>query len=65
MDQTELRKKAEALGVLEASILSAHMKFFKVNSETYCHLKGDDFVLYDTVIRYFTDNSLVFEIDAE
>ena len=58
MDKTELREKTENLGVLETSILSAHMKFFKGNSETYCHLKGDDFVLYDTVIRYFTDNSL-------
>jgi hypothetical protein len=57
MDKTEFRKKTETLGALETSILSAHMKFFKGNSEAYCNLKRDDFVLYDTVIRYFTNNS--------
>ena len=57
MDQTELRKKAEALGVLETSILSAHMKFFRVNSETHYHLDGEESVLYDSVIRYFTGKS--------
>jgi len=41
------------------------MKFFKVNSETYCNLKRDDFVLYDTVIRYFTDSSLKVTTFAE
>jgi hypothetical protein len=57
MDKTVFIKDTETLGVLETSILSAHMKFFKGNSETYSPLKGDDIVLYDTVIRYFTSNS--------
>ena len=57
MDQTELRKKAEALGVLETAILSAHIKYFKGNPEAHCHLEGEESVLYDTVIRYLTGNS--------
>jgi hypothetical protein len=58
MEKTELRKKAETLGALETSILSAHMKFFRINSETLYHLDGEESVLYDPVIRYFTDDSL-------
>jgi len=57
MDKTVFIKETERLGVLETSILSAHMKFFKGNSETYSDLKEDEFVLYDAVIRYFTSNS--------
>ena len=57
MDKIIFIKETETLSVLETAILSAHMKFFKGNSETYSHPKGDDIVLYDTVIRYFTSNS--------
>lgn len=57
MDKIIFIKETETLGVLETAILSAHMKFFKGDSETYSLLKGDDLVLYDTVIRYFTSNS--------
>jgi hypothetical protein len=58
MDKTELRKKTETLGALETLILSAHDKFFRVNLETHYHLDGEESVLYDPVIRYFTDDSL-------
>jgi hypothetical protein len=57
MDKIIFIKETETLGVLETAILSAHMKFFKGDSETYSLLKGDELVLYDTVIRYFTSNS--------
>jgi len=57
MDKTELIKKTETLGVLETSILSAHMKYFKRNLETHSYLEREESVLYDTVVRYFTCNS--------
>jgi len=57
MDNTELRKKAETLGILESSILSAHMKFFKRNSEAHYHPEDEEFFLYESVINYFADNS--------
>jgi hypothetical protein len=57
MENTELKKKMETLGALEPAILSAHMKFFKGTTEVRHHIKGDESVLYDTVIRYLTGKS--------
>ena len=57
MNKTELGIEVETLGVLEASILSAHMKFFKGDSETHYHPGGEESVLYDSIIRYFTGKS--------
>ena len=57
MDKTELIKKMETLGILESLILSAHIKYFKENSETHYYPESEDSVLYDTVVRYFTGNS--------
>jgi hypothetical protein len=57
MDETELINKTETLRFLEASILAAHMKFFEGNSETHSHLGGEEAILYETVIRYFTGDS--------
>ncbi len=42
---------------MEASILSAHKKFFGSNSESLGSLDGAEAVLYDSVIRYFMGNS--------
>ncbi len=56
MDKTEEIKKMNTLQVLEASILAAHVKFFKGNSESHFHLGNEEAILYDTVIRYFTGN---------
>jgi hypothetical protein len=53
MDKTDLENKMESSGDMETSILSAHMRYFKGNSETYHHLKDEESVLYDTVVRYF------------
>jgi len=55
MENTELKKHMETLGVLETAILSAHMKFFKGTKEVRHHIEGEESILYDTVIRYFTD----------
>ena len=57
MENIELNEKMETLGLLETAILSAHMKFFKGTTEVHHHIKGDESVLYDTVIRYFTEKS--------
>ncbi|HYA13760.1 MAG TPA: hypothetical protein VEF33_05425 [Syntrophales bacterium] len=57
MEKTDVKNNPETLGVLETSILSAHMKYFKGNSETHYHPESEESVLYDTVIRYFTINS--------
>jgi hypothetical protein len=57
MNKTQLGIEVETLGVLETSILSAHMKFFKGDAETHYHLDGEESVLYDSVIMYFTSKS--------
>ena len=57
MDKTDLRINVEKLGTIEASILSSHMHFFRRNSEDHNDLKDEEFVLYETVIRYFNGNS--------
>ena len=57
MENEELKKHMETLRVLETAILSAHMKFFNGTKEVRHHIEGEEFVLYDTVIRYFTGNS--------
>jgi hypothetical protein len=57
MDETKIQKEAGSLGVLEASILSAHLKFFRVKSETHYHLDDEESILYNSVIRYFRDKS--------
>lgn len=57
MDTTDLRINMESLGILEASILSAHIQFFKRNSGVNYHLTDEESALYETVIRYFTGNS--------
>lgn len=57
MENTELKKKMETLGVLETTILSAHMKFFNGTTEVRYHIEGEESVLYDTIIRYLTDKS--------
>jgi len=56
-DDNSSPKKAAFPGSLEASILSAHRKFFKGNSGMQYHLNDAELVLYDTVIRYFMGNS--------
>jgi hypothetical protein len=53
MDKTELRNKANTLGVLESSILSAHMIYFKGNSESHYRLKDEESVIFETVMKYF------------
>jgi hypothetical protein len=58
MERKEPGEKAETPAGLEASILSAHMEYFKGKSKAYCSLKKDDFAIYDTVIRYFKDRSV-------
>ena len=55
MENTELKKKMETLGVLETAILSAHIEYFKGTTEVRYHIGGGESVLYDTVIRYLTD----------
>ncbi len=57
MNERDIQKKTESLGVLEASILSAHLKFFGIKSETHYHLDGEESILYNSVIRYFKDKS--------
>jgi hypothetical protein len=57
MENIELNAKMEILGLLETAILSSNMKFFKGTTEVRHHIKGDESVLYDTVIRYFTEKS--------
>ncbi|MEN6320117.1 MAG: hypothetical protein ABFD82_15345 [Syntrophaceae bacterium] len=57
MENTELNKKMETLGVLETAILSAHLKFFKGTTEVRYHIEGEEYVLYNTVIKYLTGNS--------
>lgn len=42
---------------IETSILSAHEKYFKGNSETVGSLNGAESVLYDVVRKYFRGNS--------
>jgi hypothetical protein len=57
MDKTDLRKNVKTLGTIEASILSAHMQFFRRNLEGNYDLKDEELILYETVIRYFNGNS--------
>ncbi len=57
MENRELKIKMETLGVIETAILSAHMKYFTGTTEVRYHVEGGESVLYNTVIRYFTDKS--------
>lgn len=57
MNETEPGKEVETVQALETSILSAHMKFFKGDSETHHRPDGEESALYDAVIRYFTGKS--------
>ena len=50
-------RKEEKEGFLEASILSAHKKFFEGHLNERFPLDRDDFMLYNTVIMYFKGNS--------
>jgi hypothetical protein len=49
-------QKEEKERFLEASILSAHKKFFEGNLNERT-LDRDDFMLYNTIIMYFKGNS--------
>jgi hypothetical protein len=41
---------------MEASILSAHKKFFEGKADAHRGLTGAESVLYDSIIRYFEGN---------
>jgi len=56
-DTREPDKKTAVHGVLETSILSAHMKFFKGHSQNIRHPETEESVLYDALIRYFANNA--------
>jgi hypothetical protein len=50
-------QKEDREGFLEASILSAHKKFFEGNLNERFPFDRDDFMLYNTIIMYFKGNS--------
>ena len=54
---TTIVQKEEKEGFLEASILSAHKKFFEGNLNERIQLDKDDLMLYNTIITYFKGNS--------
>jgi hypothetical protein len=49
----EPASKTSAQEALESSIISAHMRYFKGNSDTNLRKERVDNVLYNAVISYF------------